>query len=64
MSAPLKDYRVFGFDDVRHLVTSDWLAASSDEEAISLATGLGFTKSELWEGDRLVAQLEEEHRAA
>jgi hypothetical protein len=64
ISASRKDYRVYGYDGARRIVTSDWINASSDEEAIAQATALGFTKCELWLSDRLVAQLQDEHRAA
>jgi hypothetical protein len=63
LSAPRKDYRIYGYDGARRIVTSDWIEASSDEDAIAHATALGFTKSELWLSDRLIAQLEGEHRA-
>ena len=56
---PMKTYRVFCFDEVRGDLTNDLIEAATDEEAISHANAMGFgTKCELWEGDRLVAQLE------
>ena len=54
-----KTYRVYCFDGARQALTNDLIDADSDEEAISKADALGVgTKCELWEGNRLVAQLE------
>ena len=64
MSSPQKGYRIYGYDAARKIVTSDWLEASCDEEALARATDLGFTRSELWFGDRLVTSLGEERRTA
>jgi len=64
MSHPPKNYRVYGYDGERRIVTSDWIEASTDEDAIADAAARGFTRSELWEGDRLIAEIEGEHRAA
>ena len=65
MSAKRKTYRVVCFDAALDLVSSDLIEASSDEEAIALAEAAGFgTKCEIWDGDRLVAQLEDERRQA
>jgi hypothetical protein len=64
LSTPQRGYRIYGYDGVRRIVTSDWIQASNDEEAIAQARALSFTKCELWESDRLIAQLEGEHRAA
>ena len=54
-----KTYRVYCFDGVSKELTNDLIEAASDDEAIALADAMGFgTKCELWEGNRLVAQLE------
>lgn len=63
MSSPEKIYRVYCFDAARHIVTADVLKASGDEEAIANAEAAGFgSKIEIWDGSRLVAQLEGERR--
>ena len=65
MSAPQRSYRVYCFDAARKLVYADTLEASSDEEAIAKAEASGFgDKCELWDGKRLVAQLEASRRSA
>jgi hypothetical protein len=65
MSDPLKSYRVYCYDGARKIVTADWIEAASDEEAIANAQAAGFgSKCEIWEGRRLVAQLEDERREA
>jgi hypothetical protein len=47
------------------MLTNDLLEAASDEAAIAEAKARGFgTKCEIWEGTRLVAQLEAERRQA
>ena len=63
MSSPVKIYRVVCFDAAHKLVTADFIEASSDEEAIATAEAMGFgTKCEIWDGNRLVAELESERR--
>lgn len=60
---PLQTYRVYWFDSMRHSVTSDWIKAASDEDAMAQAVAAGFgSRCEIWDGKRLVAQLEEERR--
>jgi hypothetical protein len=55
-----KTYRVYCFDGVNKIVSADMLQAVSDEDAIAQAEARGFgTKCEIWEGQRLVAQLQE-----
>lgn len=64
--SPLKKtYRIYCYDAVNQAVSADVIEAASDEEAIAAAqdAGLG-TKCEIWEGDRLVAKLEDERSAA
>ncbi len=65
MFQPEKTYRVYRYDDAHKVVTADWLQAADDEEAIAKARASGFkSKCELWDGDRLVAQLEAAERRA
>ena len=65
MSSPLKTYRVYCFDLSRKVVTADFIKAANDEDAIAKAEASGFgTKCELWDGNRMVAQLEAERRQA
>ena len=65
MTSPQKIYRVYCFDAARHVVRVDEIEASSDEQAIAMAEEAGFgTKCELWDGRRLVAQLQEERLQA
>ena len=60
-----KIYRIYCYDSVRNVVSSDQIEADSDEEAIAKAEAAGFgDKCEIWEGDRLVAKLEAERRQA
>ena len=59
MSSPIKTYRVCCYDATRHIVAQDWIEATSDDEAIAKAEAAGFgTQCEIWDGHRLVAQLE------
>ena len=54
-----KIYRVYCFDGVQKSLTHDLIKAATDEEAIAIANAMDYgTKCELWEGNRLVAQLE------
>jgi len=65
MPAPLKRYRVYCFDASLNTVTSDWIEAEDDEQAIAQAQAAGFgSKCEIWDGKRLVAQLEAERQAS
>jgi hypothetical protein len=65
VSAPKKTYRVYAFDLARKQVTADFMQAANDEEAVA-AVGAGDfgSKCEIWDGKRLVAQLEGERRQA
>jgi hypothetical protein len=64
MSDLSKSYRVCSYDAALNIVMSDFIEAASDEEAIANATAAGFgSKCEIWDGHRLVAQLEAERRA-
>lgn len=63
MSDPQTSYRIYRFNAARHIVTADVLKALGDEEAIANAEAAGFgSKMEIWDGSRLVAQLEGERR--
>lgn len=65
MSAALKIYRVYCFDNPRKRVTADIIKAASDAEAIAAAEASGFgSKCEIWQDRRLVAQLDGERQQA
>ena len=65
MSAPPKTYRIVCYDAANKIVTADLIEAASDEDAIAQAEAAGFgTKCEIWDGNRLVTQLESERRQA
>ena len=54
-----RTYRVYCFDGVHKDLRHDLIEAASDDEAIALANAMDFgTKCELWEGNRLVVELE------
>ena len=58
-SSPTKTYRVYCYDGARKQLTNDLIKAATDDEAIARANRMGFgTRCELWEGNRLVAELE------
>ena len=60
-----KTYRVYCFDAQRMVVTAEFITAHNDEEAIALAETADYgSKCELWDGRRLVAQLESERKQA
>lgn len=61
MSSPLHTYRVYCYDGIHRIVTADFIEADSDESAIAKAEAAGFgSKCEIWDGKRLVAQLQGE----
>ena len=63
MSSPLKTYRVYCYDVARKQVSADFINAVDDEDAVAKAEAAGFgSKMEIWDGSRLVAQLEGERR--
>ena len=65
MSSPFKTYRVSYLDAAQHMVSADWLEAASDEEAIAKAEAKGYgSQCEIWDGNRLVAELGGERRQA
>ena len=64
MSPPTRTYRVYCYDAAHRAVTSDFVEAASDEEAIAKVEAAGFgLKCEIWEGKRLVAALAERRTA-
>ncbi|HEX5238053.1 MAG TPA: hypothetical protein VFW39_06275 [Sphingomicrobium sp.] len=65
MSQPSKTYRIVCFDGALTVVTAELIEAESDEQAIAHARAAGFgDRCEIWDGNRLVAQLEGERRQA
>jgi hypothetical protein len=65
MSNPPKTYRAYSYDGVHQILANDLIEAASDEDAIREAEAMGFgTKFEIWEGNRLVAELGAERRSA
>lgn len=65
MSSPTKTYRVYCFDGVHKMLTSDFIEAASDDEAIAAAEAKGYgSRCEVWDGRRLVAELSSERRQA
>jgi hypothetical protein len=59
MSPPLKTYRVYCFDAKLQMLSGDFIEAASDEDAIAQAEAAGYgSKCEIWDGQRLVAQLQ------
>jgi hypothetical protein len=64
MSAALKIYRIYSYDMGQRSVTADFIKAANDEDAIVKAEDLVASKCEIWDGKRLVAQLEGERKQA
>jgi len=64
MTLPTKTYRICFYDGARDTVMSDWIDAATDDEALARAQSFGFTKCELWDGHRLVAELDGEQNQA
>ena len=65
MSQPSKTYRVYWFDALLPKVDADSIEVASDAEAIALVEAGGYgSKCEIWDGRRLVAQLDGERRQA
>ena len=65
MSSTSTTYRIYCFDEANHIVTSDWLNAADDADAVAKAHERGFgSRCEIWHGRRLVAQLESERKQA
>ncbi|HUP68073.1 MAG TPA: hypothetical protein VM145_07680 [Sphingomicrobium sp.] len=56
----MKTYRVYGFDSASKILNADLIEAAADDEAINIAHIAGFgPKCEIWDGERMVASLEE-----
>ena len=65
MSHSPQIYRIYCFDHARKSVSVNEIKASTDEEAIAAAEAAGFgSQCEVWQGRRLVAQLEGVRREA
>ncbi len=64
MSAPPKTYRIYCYDVGQKSVSADFIKAAHDEDAIAQAEACAASKCEIWDGNRLVAQLEAERRQA
>lgn len=65
MSTPQKTYRICCFDRARVVVTAHWIEAFSDEEAIAKAEAKSLgSKCEVWDGRRLVAEIEGQRQQA
>ena len=65
MSESLKTYRVYSYDAANKMVTADLIDAHDDADALAKTSAAGFgSKCELWEGERLVANLGEQRRQA
>ena len=61
----LRNYRVYSYDKMRHDVAADLIEAASDEAVIAAVETSGFgSKCEIWDGDRLVARLEQARQQA
>jgi hypothetical protein len=64
MSSTAQTYRVYFFDSVHKVLTSDLIEAASDEDAVATAQKAGFgTQCEIWQGRRLIAELGERKTA-
>lgn len=58
-------YRVYSYDGVHKVLTAEMIEAETDEEALREAEAAGFgTKCEIWEGNRLVAEIGAERLTA
>ena len=56
-------YRIYCFDGSNMTLTGDLIQAANDEDAIAKAEARGFgSKCEIWQGNRLIAELEGERR--
>ena len=57
----LKSYRIYSYDGAHYIVTADIIEAATDEQAIAKAEAGGFgSKCEIWDGRRMVAQLNDQ----
>ena len=65
MSDPTKSYRIYCYEQAAEKVTGDMIEAASDADAIATVEAQGLpTMCEIWDGDRLVAQLSGERLQA
>jgi hypothetical protein len=65
MSSNQRTYRIYCFDRARTLVTAHWIDASSDAEAIARAEAKSpGCQCEVWDGRRMVAEIEAERQQA
>ena len=64
MSGQPKTYRIYRYDVGQKSVSADFIKAADDEDAIAQAEAHSASKCEVWDGKRLVAQLEGERRQA
>ena len=64
MSASPKTYRIYRYDIGQKSVTADFIRAADDDDAIAKAESRLASKCEIWDGNRLVAQLEGERKQA
>lgn len=65
MAAPRTTYRIASYDSARKIVTAELFEAVSDEDAITRTKTAGFgTKCEIWDSNRLVAELVGERLSA
>jgi len=65
MSSPSKPYRIYGYDAAYKSLIVECIDAASDEEAIAKAQAASLgCQCEIWDGRRLVMQLETDRRQA
>jgi len=64
VSAARKTYRIYSYDVAQKSVTADFIKAAHDDDAIAQAEASMASKCEIWDGNRLVAQLNAERRQA
>ena len=57
MSAPSNVYRLVRYDAANMIVTAEFIRAESDDEALAKAEASN-GMCELWQGNRLVAQID------
>ena len=59
----MEDYRLYCLDGAGRIALAEWLDASSDADAIEQALALknGARRCEVWQHNRLVAELDANH---
>ena len=56
-----RNYRIYRLDRVRKVVEVEWVAATSDRDAIDAARAMSHVgRREVWLGERLVATIDAE----